>query len=128
MEIQGAVAGFAIRRLGLSQQEIPSREAEALIRACLGEVELLDAVQPSEFSYPEIGIAIVSRLYDEWQPSLPQIYDIFQQTEDALQVALRHIPELVPGEEDWFAAGMPTSPFAAFLGDLTRPADEGAEN
>jgi hypothetical protein len=98
----------------------PSRETEALVRACLGEVTLLDAVQPSEFSYPEIGIAIVSRLFDEWQPSLLQIQDILRQTETALGMALEFIPELAPGEDDWFAAGMPTSPFAVYLGERSR--------
>jgi hypothetical protein len=99
----------------------PSRETEAVIRACLGEVGLLDAVPPDRFSYPEIGITVLSQLFDEWQPNLPQIRDIFERTEKALELALEYIPELTTGEEDWFAAGMDRSPFAVYLGRSAQP-------
>lgn len=43
----------------------PSREAEALIRGCLGEPAMFAEVHPGQFSYPEIGIAVLARLFEE---------------------------------------------------------------
>jgi hypothetical protein len=93
----------------------PSREAEALLRAALGEVGLLDAVDPGQFSYPELAIVLLGQLFREWQPTPEQVNRLFDRV--AL-VARGTTPALQPLEEDWFAAGMPDSPFAV-------PLDEG---
>lgn len=95
----------------------PSREAEALIRVALGEVALLEEVHPSKFSYPEIGIAILGRLFAEWQPGAAEVEVLFQQAESVLEGTRELFPELGPGEEDWFAAGMHESPFAVLMGE-----------
>lgn len=103
----------------------PRREAEAVIRACLGELELLDAVPPSRFSYPELGIAILGGLFQEWQPGDLEIADLFLQVDQALQAVIWGFPELESNEDDWFALGMHISPFAAPLADsLWREKDE----
>lgn len=112
-----------IRRVqGREPGAFPSREAEALVRACLGERAMLDAVQPSHLNYPELGIAIMTQLFDEWRPDLPHIQEIFERTEHALDLAVAYFPELAPAEADWYAAGMPSSPFAVLFTDLPRPA------
>lgn len=95
----------------------PSREAEALIRASLGEVELLQAVDPARFCYPEIGIAILCRLLEEWQPGGAEVRSLFEQVDAALAATHAMFPALAPGEHDWFAAGMHESPFAAPVGE-----------
>jgi hypothetical protein len=53
-----------------SRKEVlfPSREAEALLRFALGEVALLDAVDPDLLSYPEIAIVVLDQIFREWQP------------------------------------------------------------
>jgi hypothetical protein len=43
----------------------PAREAEALIRAALGEKFLLESVHPDDFSYPEIEISVLAGLFQE---------------------------------------------------------------
>jgi hypothetical protein len=93
----------------------PGGEAEALIRVALGEVALLDAVDPGKFSYPEIGIAILGRLFAEWEPGGAEVKSLFQQTESVLEGTREVCPELGFGEEDWFAAGMHESPFAVAI-------------
>lgn len=91
----------------------PSREAEALIRAALGEPAMFAEVHPGEFSYPEIGIAILARLFEEWQPGRAEVESLFDRVEGVALAARRQSPKLGPAEEDWFAAGMHESPFAA---------------
>jgi len=114
------ITGF-IARIRSSRRAVPlgfpSREAEALIRACLGEVALLEAVDPSVLSYPELGIAILGRLFEEWRPGGAEVRSLFQQVDAALPAMHELFPGLGPGEEDWFAAGMHESPFAALVGE-----------
>jgi hypothetical protein len=114
------ITGF-VARIRSSQGAVPlgfpSREAEALIRACLGEVALLEEVDPSLFSYPELGIAISGRLFGEWEPNGAEVRSLFQQVDAALPAMHDFFPELGPGEEDWFAAGMHESPFAVPMGE-----------
>jgi hypothetical protein len=93
----------------------PSREAEALIRAGLGEVALLEAVDPERISYPEIGIAVLEGLFAEWQPGPDQVARLFSQVEAVMQAARELSPGLDAAQEDWFAAGMHDSPLAALL-------------
>jgi len=88
----------------------PSREAEAVISACLGELRLLDKVHPSRFSYPEIGIAILGQLFDEWRLDSGESRQLFVHVEQATNVRLEAFPELESGEE-WFALRMHQSPF-----------------
>lgn len=54
------------------------------IRATLGEVALLEEVDPGQFSYPEIGIAILGRLFAEWEPSDADVESLFRLTESVL--------------------------------------------
>lgn len=98
----------------------PSREAEAVMRACLGEVALLEAVDPGVFNYPEIGIALADRLFAEWRPGQTEVDSLFAQVELALPAIHAMFPHLEPGEDEWFAAGMHTSPFLAPVGEWAR--------
>jgi hypothetical protein len=91
----------------------PSREAEALIRAYLGELALLDAVDPATFSYPDLGIAVLDRLFEEWQPTAAEVSDLFDRTAAVQHQMTVLLPELELAEEGWFAAGLPDSPLAA---------------
>ena len=97
----------------------PSREAEAVIRACLGEVAMLDAVPPAQFSYPEIGIAILSQLLTEWRPGRDEVLGWFEQVEAAMEMMIEGFPALGRDEDDWFAAAMHQSPFAMLFGGVT---------
>jgi hypothetical protein len=123
------ITGFVSRirvAQGSASLGFPSREAEALIRVALGEVALLDEVDPSKFSYPEIGIAILGRLLAEWEPEVAEVKSLFQQAESVLQGTQKMWPELAPGEEGWFAAGMHQSPFAVLMGADPAERREGA--
>ena len=83
-----------------------------MIRAALGETMFFDSVHPGQFSYPEIGIAVLDRLFLEWRPSGAEIDSLFRRVQEA-QVAVHEMsPELAPAEDEWFAAGMHESPFA----------------
>jgi len=93
----------------------PSREAGALIRTCLGELALLDAVDPSRFSYAEIGVAVLGRLFEEWRPRPEQVDDLFASAEAVQREVVDGSPLVARAVDDWFAAGMPDSPFAAPL-------------
>jgi hypothetical protein len=121
------ITGF-VSRIRSAQRSaapgFPVREAEALIRVALGEVALLDEVDPSEFSYPEIGIAILIRLFAEWEPGRAEVDSLFQQAESVLQGTREVCPELGPGEEDWFAAGMHESPFAVLIDEASAERQE----
>jgi hypothetical protein len=46
----------------------PSREAEAYIRAMLGDGLMSEQLDPYAVSFPEITIAVLGRLLAEWQP------------------------------------------------------------
>jgi hypothetical protein len=73
---------------------------------------LFDAVHPGQFSYPEIGIAVLDRLFLEWRPDGAEIDTIFRRVYE-VQAAVHELsPELGSAEDDWFAAGMHESPFA----------------
>lgn len=121
------VTGFVARirsAQGGKAGGFPAREAEAVIRACLGEVGLLEAVPASQFSYPELGIAILDRLFQEWQPSGTEVEGLFEQIDQALEVMLMGFPELAPGEDNWFATGMHDSPFSVPLRTSSLPLEE----
>lgn len=89
----------------------PCREAEALIRAALGEAELMDAVHPGQFSYPEIGIAVLVMLYDEMGFSTTEWEPLLERASATLEKAHCYSQELSSSEGEWFALGMPDSPF-----------------
>jgi hypothetical protein len=99
----------------------PSREAEAVMRACLGEVVLLEAVDPRVFNYPEISIALTSQLFAEWQPAPAEVHSLFALVERALPEMHVMSPHLEADEDQWFAAGMHISPFAAPDAGLAPP-------
>lgn len=90
------------------------------MRACLGEVALLEAVDPGVFNYPEIGIALQNRLFAEWRPGQGEVDSLFAQVELALPAMHAMFPHLRPGEDEWFAAGMHASPFATPAGELAQ--------
>jgi hypothetical protein len=89
----------------------PSREAEALIRVGLGDGRFLTHVDPNVFSYLEIEIAILERLFAEWQPGEDELSALFAKSREAA-AEKEQLPELEAAESRWFAAGMPYSPFA----------------
>jgi hypothetical protein len=99
----------------------PSREAEALIRASLGESALFEEVHPGEFSYPEIAIAVLARLFEEWRPAHAEVATLLERVKKVVLTACGIAPELGSAEDDWFAAGMHESPFAFPLSE--RPAE-----
>ena len=102
----------------------PSREAEALIRGYLGEVAMLDHVDPAKFSYAELGIAILGRLFEEWRPSPDEVGDLFARTNAVRREMADSFPQIAQAEDDWFASGMPDSPFATFSGEPPVRTDE----
>lgn len=112
-----------VSRIRARQQAVPcsfpSREAEAVIRACLGELNLLEEVHPARFNYPEIGIAILGELFDEWCPEAEELAEWFQHVERATRAMREAFPDLESGEADWFSIEMHRSPFAHGLGDLS---------
>lgn len=117
-----AITGL-VSRIRPGEPGFPRREAEAVIRAALGETMFFDSVHPAQFSYPEMGIAVLDRLFLEWRPSGAEIGSMFRRAQE-MQAAAREVsPELAPAEDDWFAAGMHESPFAfpADAGPAQRP-------
>lgn len=113
------VTAFTARIRGDRGTGFPGREAEAVIRGCLGETRLLDAVHPGQFSYPELGIAILGRLFAEWCPGEAELREWFEHVKEATRAMREHCPSLADGEPDW----MYQSPFAAPL----REARQGQE-
>jgi hypothetical protein len=104
-----------VSRLGQGKSSagaaFPRREAEALIRAALGEVALLEQVDPAMLNYPEIGIAVLGELFSEWQPGRADVELLFDRAAVVLKEAHELSLELAPGEDAWFAAQMHESPF-----------------
>lgn len=96
----------------------PSREAEALIRGYLGELELLDSVDPGQISYPEVGVGVLGGLFQEWRPSPGEVDDLLARAETVLRRAADSSALVNRAEEDWFESGMPDSPFAGPLGEV----------
>lgn len=117
--ITGFVARVRTSRGG-PMGAFPSREVEAVIRAHLGELALLDAVDPARFSYPELGIAVLDGLFEEWRPSSVEVDDLFGRAEQVRRDMTEGSPLVAQAEERWYAAGMPDSPFAG-------PADSGPQ-
>jgi hypothetical protein len=113
-----------VSRIRPGEPGFPRREVEAVIRATLGETMFFDLVHPCQFSYPEIGIAVLDTLFREWQPGDAEIGSLFRQVHEVLAAVSELSPELVPVEKDWFAAGMHESPFAFPL-DVARRDEEG---
>jgi hypothetical protein len=90
----------------------PAREAEALMRAALGEAALFSEVDPGHFSYPEICITLTGALLREWRPGPEEAGRHLDRVADTVRAAHDLSPGLAPAEEDWFAASMHDSPFA----------------
>jgi hypothetical protein len=95
----------------------PYREAEAMIRGMLGDFERFEHVQPGDFSYPEIGIALLGRLFAEWQPGPAAVDSLFPRVEEVAAAAADLEPGLRDAEDQWFEAGMDRSPFAMPFSD-----------
>src|ERR1700733_2550897 len=91
-----------VSRMGLGEPGFPRREVEAVIRAALGETMFFDLVDPGQFSYPEIGIAVLDTLFREWQPGDAEIGSSFRQVQRMQAAAYELSPDLVPVEKVWF--------------------------
>lgn len=117
-----AITGF-VSRIRPGEVGFPRREAEAVVRASLGETMFFDCVHPGQFSYMEIGIAVLDRLFLEWRPSGAEIDSMFGRVREVQAAVDERSPELAPAVDDWFAAGMHESPFAFPLdaGQVQRP-------
>lgn len=90
----------------------PSREAEGVLRAILGEAMMIGQADPHAVSYLEIAIALMTELFAEWQPTADEVAALMSRSETV--AAEKGGQPLVAEHEDrWFAAGMPDSPFAA---------------
>src|SRR5258708_11963463 len=87
---EGSAAGF------------PYREAEAMIRAVLGEVFLLDSVHPGKYSYPEIGITVVTGFLEEGRLSLNEWESLLKRAQLLVENGFELAPELAFAEDDWF--------------------------
>lgn len=98
----------------------PSREAEAYIRAMLGDGLMAEQLDPYAVAYPEIAIAVITRLLAEWQPSADEVTALLARSE-AFAAERGRQPLLAEVENLWFAAGMPDSPFAT----LNEPSGDG---
>jgi hypothetical protein len=110
--ITAFTAGIRVARNTESGPGFPSREAEALIRAVLGEMFLLEWVPPGDFSYPEIGISVLVGLYQEGSLGRAEWEELLRETEVVIAEGRSNSPELAIAEDDWFAARMHDSPFA----------------
>lgn len=108
---------------GSAAAGFPSREAEAIIRVTLGDSLLNDQLDPNAVSYPEIGIAVISRLIDDWQASGDKVAALMARSE-ALSAEKERQSLPAECENLWFAAGMPDSPFAK-LGEPTGSCEAG---
>jgi hypothetical protein len=106
-----------VSRIRPGEPGFPRREAEAVIRAALGETAFFECVHPRQFSYPEMGIAVLDRLFLEWRPRSSEIECLFRRLEKLLEVVREMCPELALGEDDWFAARMHESPFVLSIGE-----------
>jgi hypothetical protein len=85
-----------------------------MIRAALGETAFLELVDPAVFSYPEIGVTILGRIFQEWQPGVGEVTQLLSGAQEATGAAGASSAELTAGERDWFGAGMLESPFAVW--------------
>jgi len=71
----------------------------------------MDAVHPGQFSYTEIGIAVLVMLYDEMGFTATEWEPLLDRANAMLEKAHRYSQELSSSEDEWFASGMPDSPF-----------------
>lgn len=92
----------------------PSREAEACIRAMLGDGFMSDQFDPSAVSIPEIVIVVMARLLAEWQPDADEVAALMARSEAFIAERGRLLAEQ---EDLWFAAGMADSPFVMLGGE-----------
>jgi hypothetical protein len=90
----------------------PGREAEALIRASLGDHALLQEVSADGMNFPEIAISLLSRLFREWRPTSREVDLLFGQAQEISDALWATSPSLLDDERNWFEAGMHRSPFA----------------
>lgn len=104
-------------RNGVPKPGFPCREAEALIRAALGEMFLLESIHPRDFSYPEIGISVLAGLFEEGSLSQTEWESLLNRAQMILEEGFELSPDLAFVEDDWFAAGMHDSPFAILNSD-----------
>jgi hypothetical protein len=95
-------------------ESFPAREAEALIRAVLGEVRFFEDVHPGCFSYSEIGITVLGSLFQDWFPDASEARSFLRGVEEVAAAARGRPRELAVLESDWFAAGMHDSPFCVW--------------
>jgi hypothetical protein len=79
-EITASVARIRAAR-GPEAAGFPSREAEAFIRAMLGDALMSEQLDPYAVSYPEIAIAVMTRLVGEWQPSTSEVTALMARSE-----------------------------------------------
>jgi hypothetical protein len=94
-----------VSRIRPGEPGFPRREVEAVIRAALGETMFFDLVHPGQFSYPEIGIAVLDTLFREWQPGDAELSSLFRQVQEVQAAAYELSPELLPVEKDWLPQG-----------------------
>lgn len=103
----------------------PRREAEAVIRAVLGEVAYFDYVHPGQFSYAEIAVAVLSGLFAEHRPNAEEAGRLLVNAEQAVAVGLEAVPGAAAVEEEWFREGMHLSPFAVPMTVVSHDRREG---
>jgi hypothetical protein len=109
-----AITRFLTR---IREPGFPYREAEAVMRAALGETSLFEYVHPAQLSYPEIGIAVLGVLFQERRPGCAEVERMFHRVEEVLVDMHVTSPGLALAEDDWFVAGMHESPFANPIGE-----------
>jgi hypothetical protein len=112
-EITSFLAGIRMTRTGGQVSGFPMREAEALIRAVLGEMLMLETVDADVFSLPEIAISVMDGLFLEGLLSPVEWESLLWRAEQVLEEGLKVAPQLAVAEDDWFAAGMANSPFVS---------------
>lgn len=77
----------------------------------IGDSLMSDQFDPRAVSYPEIAIALMIRLFAEWQPGAAEVTTLITRSE-AFAAEKGWLPGLVEQENLWFSAGLPDSPFA----------------
>lgn len=119
--ITSFLAGIRRNREEASLPGFPCREAEALVRAALGETQFLEAVSQGNVLYPEIGIAVLEEIFRERSFGPDEWESLLNRAKLALDEGSQSIPAMNLAEDDWFASGIHDSPFAML--DAVLPAD-----
>jgi tetratricopeptide (TPR) repeat protein len=109
-------------RIRSTQPGFPAREAEQMIRWILGEARFSPEVDWGAVNYTEAFIAVLSRLFLEWQPADTAVTDMLGSTAETKSRAESVTRDLAPLVRDmfgaWYRTGTP-EPLSAVVADFS---------